>query len=204
MKRRRLRFVVIASAAAVALYSACTISTITFAPTTDGATGTDAADGSDPFDAPFDSQVVPSDAAEASMAEGGRVDEASVEAGCCDCDKDGYRNGTCDASTWDGSAAIDCDDLAPDIHPDAGYTTGPWPDSAHKKYDWNCNGNVEEELRSDFSGCTTSNTCADEGFQGDPGCSQTGNYYKCSPQYGLNLLLIGCTSAFSGQTQACK
>jgi hypothetical protein len=201
-RRRRVPFIVWTTALAFVALAACKIQSLEFVPTiNDGGPGDDA---EVPIDATFVDSIVPPDAAEATIAEGGRLDANSVEAGCCDCDGDEYRNDKCDAAVWDDagkSTVIDCDDLAPDINPGAGYTTGPWPDSDHiPRFDWNCDKKAEIQIKDiNFTSC--SGGCGQKGFQGDPGCSKSANYYVCSAKVGG---LLGCDTSFNTATQACR
>jgi hypothetical protein len=66
-------------------------------------------------------------------------DAAQVDAApCCDCDDDGVPGPQCDAGP---PGSVDCNDLDPRTHPDAGFVTAA-PKLADGG-DWNCNGTVE-------------------------------------------------------------
>ncbi len=193
--KRRLTFIALTIVASTALYAACSFPSIEFASSKNTNGGDSAADGdgtSSTMDASDGAQSV----GEASQSDGGRLNEASIDAACCDCDNDGYRNDRCDASTWDGPSEIDCDDLAHDINPGKGYTTGPWPNgtTVTPMYDWNCDGHVDEELKAGFKGCGTV-LCNPPGYESDPGCSKDGNYFSCDTLCGQTVSTV---------TQACK
>lgn len=135
--------------------------------------------------------------AEAGLVDAKPLDEASVEAGCCDCDGDGYLNGRADCDAAVGQ--VDCDDLNTAIHPGAPFAQNPvWP-SAHKPdFDWNCDNVTTKQLGHNLTcGGLVPPLCGGtEGFTEDPKCGETTSYFRCAG--------LGCGAQLVGNaTQAC-
>jgi hypothetical protein len=204
MKHRRVVFFSVALTCTLGLFAACTIQSLEFA----GSSSPESGGGDDASndallltDVPIvDGEAGPTDAPETSMSDGSRVDDASLEAGCCDCDGDHYKN---DASCPNDAGqnylpGIDCDDLSKDINPGAGFNTASTWNSPHMPpFDWNCDSNAEKELTTTFSGCVAI-TCSGEGWNASvPSCGQSSDYRTCAS-------VVFCGSTLGTVAQACK
>lgn len=125
--------------------------------------------------------------------------------GClCDCDKDGYRSVNQDAAACDAGFAkeIDCDDLDPRAHPNAGFVdAAPTPQT---QGDWNCDGVVNREVPAVNVNCAAlgalSGCSSAEGFVDDPGCGEAKSYVTCKV-----VNVTGCANATNiVKVQGCK
>ena len=124
----------------------------------------------------------------------------------CDCDGDGDLSPACDGG--------DCDDRDDRVR----STQTDFVDAAAKRAgDWNCDNIVEVEGDSgvvctmlvDSGWALTATTpqieeaCAKEGYVGNPGCGETGNYNRCQKVAGVDNKT--CQIAETGsRTRGCR
>lgn len=148
MTRRNLLALGFFTTPIVAAAVACSFPDVSFsAADTDSGSNNDDGAASPPDANGFDGASVPG-----VTRDGGRIDgSACLSTTPCDCDNDGYRSVTCDASV-DAAAQLkpgDCDDFDGFRHPDQGFSdAGPSDDSG--LWDWNCTGKNEKAYEDDL------------------------------------------------------
>lgn len=144
-----------------------------------------------------DSDAAPGDSVEAGSRQDGQA-RLEPDADCvgedpCDCDDDGHLSMLCDGG--------DCDDRDPVVYPGQNFIGDP---PIHPNVgDWDCSGTVEKQYTINLNcpallglGCPSTST----GFQVDPACGETVDYYRCE---GGGLLR--CNAVKNGtRTQGCK
>jgi hypothetical protein len=200
--KRRLLVAFAFSATTIALYAACKIDSIEFAPSDSGAHPDDAA-------LDVDENVDPNGKdAEAGLVDAEQLDANSIDANCCDCDDDKFI-GIHDAALGCGTPPadeIDCDDYNKAIKPDAGFVQNPvWSSSWPTPFDWNCDTKVTRQLDYNLECSGTVKSCKSaagtgSGFENDPACGTTQTYFDCPNVAGVCSNLQPTTP----QTQACK
>lgn len=117
---------------------------------------------------------------------GSAIDGAACDPQDCDCDKDGFVDGTkASCGQQNPDAPRDCDDLDPRRRPDQQQFVADVP-LGHDG-DWNCDKKVEKVYRANFDcgGNDAGGPCLERGFEGDPAC-------------GIEAEYIGCVAGFAG------
>lgn len=119
--------------------------------------------------------------------------------GCmtCDCDNDGFDRPGCG-----NDAGADCDDNDTRYRPNQSFVIDR--PAAGKAGDWDCKSGVEKlyptnvscNLLSLLGGCAGA-----QGFAGDPGCGEEGQYVYCAPPLLGVLCAVQSTET---KKQACK
>lgn len=197
MNRRRALFAALVFAPLAAIGVACSFPDVSFndspdgsspdvlSPANEGSTTSDTGssgglgpDGSTILDSSF-LDVVLNDASTAP------VDPSSCGSKpTCDCDNDGYKAADCgvDADFVDANLnglPLDCDDLVPARHPDAGFSD----ESDASNFDWNCDSQIERLPAVFGPDCPKSGlTCPAQTnfFVVTPACGTLGSLYSCS------------------------
>ncbi len=217
MNRRRVALVTaITLIPLAAIIASCTFPALEFDQTGDGGTGTETGTDGTPTDGGMRADVVeiPGDASdvdpEGGSKEAGMVDVMVVDAagGCCDCDTDTYAAPDAEASCQPGGGNGDCDDTIGAIQPDPtmNFVTTPWPGASKHlpAGDWNCDGTANKQYNHNLSCAGLLGIgCKGEGFQDDPKCGTSANFFKC----GLGGFLgAECVLLDNGgmRTQACR
>jgi hypothetical protein len=216
MRKRRFVVALVAGAATVGLYAACTISPLHFADTgldagEDAHALGDAGDASrvganedvDPSGKDRDATVIPD-------GDTGRV---VAEAGCCDCDGD--QVAAPDGGSCGGLRGGDCDDTIKYIYPGSDFVaSSQWFSTHTPTFDWDCDGVVTVQYTHGLGACKThskasvalSGGCAGigGGFAGDPACGAADTYILQCNNDG-NLGNPNCTDGtVQTRTQGCR
>jgi hypothetical protein len=131
-----------------------------------------------------------------------KVPDGSCTPDDCDCDKDFFYRGGCDAGI-PNNAKPDCDDLDPLRKPDAGLTSTV-PDPGQTPYgDWNCDSLVTKAYAPNLKCVNVITACnGGAGFKTEPGCGVTADFFECKD---LGLTKGGCQAVFvDKRAQLCK
>lgn len=212
---RRLAIAAFLALVPAGVIVACSFPTVNVLSLTDedGGNDTGTLDGDKPdatFDSGGDGALPPDVDPDGGAKDATTVDVVVVDAsgGCCDCDTDMYLS---DASTSGGACTLDagivgfadCDDSIAALNPGSPFIiNSDWPaETTHKpKFDWDCDGVVTKQLNYQVVCKSIAGLgCTGEGFNGDPGCGNQGNYFQC--QGGL----LSCNPVSVGmRTQGCK
>lgn len=147
--------------------------------------------------------------ADSALVEGSVRDDATAkvpDGSClpddCDCDRDFFFRGNCDAGIQT-DARLDCDDFDPLRKPDATLTSTV-PDQGQIPYgDWNCDAIVDKAYSTNLKCSAVLTSCTGgAGFKGNPGCGVSEAYFTCQD---LGLFKGGCQAVLvDDRRQLCK